>query len=396
MNRRNLLLSSALLPFSGAPACAEGRMTLERLEIFRVHVNRRGSWILVRARSSSGLTGIGDASHGGPDDRKIQMLREMFSLWKGRSAGETEVVRLKAQTLIEQHGVSAAIAFSAIEQCCWDILGKAAGVPAYELFGGSLRENIRNYANLNRATEDRTPAGFATMAAKAVDAGFDAFKLAPFDGMPLPPPDDITAERFMQLGLDCAAAVRKVIGPKRDLLIDVHSRVNLQRGLELARRFEPLQLFWLEEVVKEYGELAAINQAAKMPTAGGEAIYGVREFHRYISSGAVDILMPDVKYCGGMLELKKIAAMAEAAGMPLSPHGPASPVGNIAAAHVCATMPNFLILEYAFGEVPWRAELIDPPEMLVKGQMTVSQRPGLGIELNERTIGRHLVGTMRL
>ena len=331
-----------------------------------------------------------------PDDLKLQMLREMFGLWKGRAAGETENVRQKAQPLIKQHGAAAAIAFSGIEQCCWDILGKAAGVPAYDLFGGSLREKIRNYANLNRATEDRTPGGFAAMAAKAVDAGFDAFKLAPFDGMPLPPPDEATAARFMQLGIDCAAAVRKVIGPKRDLLIDVHSRVNLERGLDLTKRFEPLSLFWLEEVVRGYDQLAAINRAAKMPTAGGEAIYGIHEFHRYIASGAVDIVMPDVKYCGGMLELKKIAAMAEAAEMPVSPHGPASPVGNIAAAHVCASMPNFLILEYAFGEVPWRAELVDPSEELINGEMTLTRRPGLGIELNERTIAKHSIETLQI
>ena len=385
-----------MLPFAGTLAHTAGRLTLESLEIFRVRVNHRGNWILVRARSSSGATGIGDASHGGPDDLKIQMLREMFGLWKSRGAGETELVRQKAKPLIEQHGTAAAIAFSAIEQCCWDILGKAAGVPAYELFGGSLREKIRNYANLNRATEDRTPAGFAAMAAKALDAGFDAFKLAPFDGMPLPPPNEATAVRFMQLGIDCAAAVRKTIGPKRDLLIDVHSRVNLQRGLDLIKRFEPLNLFWLEEVVKEYEELAAINRAAKMPTAGGESIFGIREFHRYIASRAVDIVMPDVKYCGGMLELKKISAMAEAAQMPVSPHGPASPIGNIAAAHVCATMPNFLILEYAFGEIPWRAELIDPPEELISGELTLTRRPGLGIELNEGTIAKHSIETLRL
>jgi galactonate dehydratase len=396
MNRRNLLLSGSVLPFAGIPARAAGRLTLESLQVFRVRVNRRGNWILVKARTPDGLTGIGDASHGGPDDLKLRMLRDMFGLWKGRGAGETENVRLKAQGHVKQHGAIAAIAFSAIEQCCWDILGKAAGVPAYELFGGSLREKIRNYANLNRATEDRTPAGFAAMAAKAVDAGFDAFKLAPFDGMPLPPPDETTAERFMQLGVDCAAAVRKVIGPKRDLLVDVHSRVNLKRGLDLTKRFEPLNLFWLEEVVKAYDELAAIKRAASMQTAGGEALYGIREFHRYIASGAVDIVMPDVKYCGGMLELKKISAMAEAAGMPISPHGPASPVGNIAAAHVCATLPNFLILEHAFGEVPWRAELIDPPEAVIKGEMTLSRSPGLGIDLNERTVTNHSIETVRL
>jgi galactonate dehydratase len=92
-----------------------------------------------------------------------------------------------------------------------------------------------------------------------------------------------------------------------------------------------------------------------------------------------------------MLELKKIAAIAEAADMPVAPHGPASPVGNVAAAHVCVGLPNFQILEFAYGEVPWQPELIDPPEELVKGYLTLSQRPGFGITLNDKTLARYRV-----
>src|SRR2546425_3564598 len=99
--------------------------------------------------------------------------------------------------------------------------------------------------------------------------------------------------------------------------------------------------------------------------------------------------MPDVKFCGGMLELKKISAMAEGAGLQTSPHGPASPVGNIAAAHVCATMTNFLILEFSYGEVPWRAELLDPPEQIVDSALHLSDRPGFGVVLNEKTAARY-------
>jgi len=186
---------------------------------------------------------------------------------------------------------------------------------------------------------------------------------------------------------------RRVIGPNRDLLIDVHSHFDRQHGLELARRFEPLNLFWLEEVTpaEPLDDLAAINQAAAMPTAGGESRYGVEGFYPYIKAGAVDIIMPDVKYCGGVLELKKIAALAQGAGIPVAPHGPASPVGNVAAAHVCATLPNFHILEFSYGEVPWRAEVIDPPEALDRGHIVLSARPGLGIELNEKTLQKYHV-----
>jgi galactonate dehydratase len=128
-----------------------------------------------------------------------------------------------------------------------------------------------------------------------------------------------------------------------------------------------------------------------MPTAGGESRYGVREFLPYVSARAVDITMPDVKYCGGMLELKKIAALSEAAQMPVAPHGPASPVGNMAAAHVCVTAPNFRILEFSVGEVEWRADLVNPAEELNRGFLAPSSRPGLGITLNEKLIA-HLKG----
>ena len=101
-----------------------------------------------------------------------------------------------------------------------------------------------------------------------------------------------------------------------------------------------------------------------MPTAGGESIYGVEGIYPYIKAEAVDIVMPDVKVCGGLLEVKKIAALAEGAGLLVSPHGPASPVGNAAAAQVSATIPSFNILELAYGEVPWRADVIDPPEAI--------------------------------
>jgi galactonate dehydratase len=99
--------------------------------------------------------------------------------------------------------------------------------------------------------------------------------------------------------------------------------------------------------------------------------------------------MPDVKVCGGMLEMKKIAALAEGAGLMTSPHGPASPVGNVAAAHVMATVPNFEIFELAYGEVPWRAELIDPPEQIRDSALILSDKPGLGITLNEKTAAKY-------
>jgi galactonate dehydratase len=253
-----------------------------------------------------------------------------------------------------------------------------------------LHPKIRNYANINRSTEVRTPEAFAALAQRGLDAGFDHFKMASFDGMP----HRGTArerEAHTQVGIDCIAAVRQTVGPNRQVLVDAHSNFNLEKGLELVTRVEHLNLYWLEEVTRDFKDLAAIDRAAKMPTAGGESIFGVHGFLPYIELRAVDTIMPDIKYCGGLLETKKIAAMGEAAGLLCAPHGPASPVGNMAAAHVCATMPNFQILELGFGEVPWRHELIDPPESLDKGILTVPMRPGFGITLNEKTAAKYAV-----
>jgi galactonate dehydratase len=395
MNRRQIfpLALTPLAAAAPAPPASSAKITVTDLEIFQLTVNHRGNWVLPRLRTNTGLTGIGDASHG-HDDVVLGVLRQFFTLLKGRSIFDLEWLREQAQPEIKKTGVPAAIAFSGLEQCLWDLRGKAFGVPVHDLLGGRLRDRIRNYANINRSVTDRTPAGFAAMAERAVAAGFDAIKLAPFDNMPRGLTDPAEIEKYTQLGLDCAAAVRRVLGPKGDLLIDVHSHFDLPHGLELARRFEPLHLFWLEEVTppRPLDWLATINRQAKMPTAGGESIYGVRGFYPYIAGGAVDIIMPDVKMCGGLLELKKIAALGEGAGLTVAPHGPASPVGNVAAAHVCATLPNFHILEFSFGEVPWRAGVIDPPENVLQGgYLSFNGRPGFGIELNEKILAAHQV-----
>jgi galactonate dehydratase len=392
MNRRQFLglltLPTAACRVSPVDDPRLSEITVRGIEIFQVHVNRRGNWVIARVLTSAGLSGLGDASHSGAGDPSMAKLTEYAGWMEGRSILDVEWLRQRAYPEVAQHGRAASCAFSAIEQALYDVQGQAAGVPTYQLFGGKLREAVRNYANINRSTETRDPAAFAKMAASAVEAGFDAIKLAPFDGMPLQG-SAAEIEAHTQLGIECTQAVREVLGPGGDLLIDAHSNFDLKRGMDLLGRMEPLDLFWLEEASPGIADLAAINQAAPMPTAGGESLFGLQENFEYIRGAAADILMPDVKYCAGMLELKKIAAMAEAAGMPVAPHGPASPVGNVAAAQVCAGLPNFEILEFSHGEAPWRAELIDPPEALEKGMLALSARPGFGVRLNETTAARY-------
>jgi galactonate dehydratase len=400
--RRSVLQAMAPLMLAPSLASAAGKAapkyTISGLELVHVRVNKRGNWLLPRVTTANGLSGLGDASQSTSDDQCIGFLKHYADMLRGRSIFDIAWFRRASAPIRAQNGgnygrTPSGVAASAIEQCLWDLQGKALDLPAYELFGGRIQDRLRLYANINRSTEDRSPAGFAGNARKAVAAGFEAIKLAPFDDMPARVTDRAQLEHFMQLGIDCAQAVRDAIGPRRDLLVDVHSHFNRQDGLALAQRFEPLNLYWLEEVCPPdpVDDLAAINKAAKMPTAGGEAIHGVKGFYPYIKAEAVDIVMPDVKVAGGMLELKMIAALAEGAGLMCSPHGPASPIGNAAAGHVMATVPNFEIFEFSFGEIDWRAELVDPPERVENGALILPDRPGLGHTINRKLAARYAV-----
>lgn len=398
MDRRTLLRAAGAGALLASPALAvvaqartAGQHIIGKLEAWRLPVNHRGDWLVLRLNTESGLSGIGDASHGKEDGRTIAYLKQFRELLRGRSIFEVEWFRETTKPIIAQaNDPSAVVAASALEQCMWDLIGKALGVPTYDLLGGALRKRIPLYANINRSTVPRTAVAFAAMAKRAVDAGFRAVKLAPFDEMPVDLSRSADVSRLIESGIAKASAVRAAIGPQRDLLLDAHSRFTLEEGLDLAKRLAPLNLFWLEEVTppEPPAGLAAITEAAPMPTAGGEAIQGLTDFYPYIKAGAVDIVMPDVKICGGMYELKKIAALAEAAGLKVSPHGPASPVGNLAAAQTVATITNFNILEYAFGEVPWRAELLSPAENVSGGELILNSEAGFGHTLNERALSR--------
>jgi galactonate dehydratase len=388
VQRRSLLKGAMAMPLAySLPAIARQVRGHEvaKLEVFRLPVNRRGDWLVLRLHTSDGLVGHGDASHSGNDAATVAALKQLLSLLQGESIFEVERFRAAARKSPGSDSAAAVVAASALEHCLWDLAGQALGVPTHVLFGGALRPSVDLYANINRSADPRTPAGFAAMAEKAVTAGFSAIKLAPFDAMPANLDRRTAVQPLIDQGVACAAAVRQAIGPHHKLLIDAHSRFTRSEGEALAKRLAPLDLFWLEEVTpaEPIEDLVAINRSTVISTAGGESVRYVSGFYDYIRSGAVDIAMPDIKACGGLLELKKIAAIAEGAGMRVSPHGPASPVGGVAAAHVAATLPNFDILEHAFGEVPWRADLTVPPEPIEGGKLLLSTRSGLGISLNE-------------
>ena len=309
MTRRRL----AVLPLAAfaVETRAAPKITITGLETFRIKVNKRGDWIIARVRTSAGITGLGDASQSGNTPGMTpacsDILRQLFALMKGRSIYDIEFLRSMGMPQAITSKLPAAVALSALEQCLWDIQGKVFGVPVYDLFGGRIQPRIRQYANINRSTEPRTPEGFADMAARAVADGFDAIKLAPFDEMPGDPSDAAAIEQHTRQGIACCPSRTPESRPDCRPVNRCPQPLRREARPGSGERLEPLNLFWLEEVTPAVPveDLATINSAAKMPTAGGEHILGVKGFFPYIKAEAVDIVMPDVKFCGGMLELKK-------------------------------------------------------------------------------------------
>ena len=390
-----LVNASTCLSGSFQKVTKKGMITHYEPIIIRVNDVGEGTWDLVRIFTDIGVSGIGEASHSGHYSEKLRALEEVFPLVKGLNPFQVELFRQRFLAKGPHRDGPLTTAFSGMEQAMWDLAGKLAGASVAHLLGGPVRNRIRAYANINRATRgsDRTPEGFAANAKRALIWGFDAIKMAPFDDMPVPEQRQTDWERTAESGLERIAAVREVIGPEIDLLIDVHSRFEVDFTLKMAERLEPYNLFWIEEPVPSTHpeEAGRISKAIDIRTAGGEHLFGMQRFADLLRHGAWDTFMPDVKHCGGILEMRKIAAIAESGGHTCAPHNPTGPVASAASLQCCATMPNFLILEYAWGEVDWSRDLICPREEFVDGHLPVRDSPGLGIDLNLEVLEAHRI-----
>lgn len=365
-------------------AAAVPRGRVKDFRFWAVRATARTVWLIVQVRTDVGLTGLGEASDAfgfaattAAQGREMEAaLGRMVGLMVGRSPLEVAYFR-KAGWGLAKGSLMEATAFSAVEQALWDLAGQMLGVPTHALFGGAVRRSLPMYANINRATTVRTPAGFAETARRAVAEGFRAVKAAPWDGFPA-----VSEEQ----GIACTEAIRAAVGPSVDVMVDCHSFFDVERAVRVARRLEGVGLRWYEEPVapEKVAETVAIRERIRQPMAGGEMLFGVEGFAPLCRAKAVAVIMPDVKHCGGLLALTQIAAMAAADGVSVAPHNPSGPVSTAASLQAAASVANCEILELQWGEVGWRGELVSPGERFVGGEAVVGERAGFGITLNER------------
>ncbi len=364
-------------------------MQITDVEPIVVHVNRRGDWVFLQVHTDEGPIGLGEASHNLNDTLVLATVEVFKQRLVGQSPLSINAIRRDLARL--EGGRISHTALSAIEQALWDIMGQHLGVPIHALFGGAVRERLRLYANVNRHVQDRSPEGFARAARQAVDEGFTAIKIAPFDELRTPDHIRTGPRATWRPGIARVEAVRTAIGDDVDLMVDCHGRMEPSEAILLGEILADYDLMWYEEPVPHIypDQLAYITQRITTPTASAESVFGLEGFRPFLNQRTVDVLMPDVKHCDGLAELRDIANAARLNQQLIAPHNPSGPVATVATAHAVSTIRNFLILEYAWGEVDWRADLLLPREPIEDGYLEVSKAPGLGYRLNPAVIAAH-------
>jgi galactonate dehydratase len=290
-----------------------------------------------------------------------------------------------------RNGVNMA-AISGIETALWDILGQSLGAPIYQLLGGCCRERIRVYADGFFRGADYVAEEYAAKAADAVASGLTALKMDVDE--PIESGHAITGvltSADLRLTEAMVRSVREAVGVKVDLCIDGHGAFDVPSAIRLAQALRDYELMWIEDPVamNSLKAMARVALESETPICTGELLETRFAFRELFECHAADIIMPDLARTGGVMELKRIAAAAETYRIPIAPHNMVGPVCTLASAHVCAATSNFMILEYQLGDVSWIDDLLTEPVRLEDGHIILSDKPGLGVQLNHDAVRKY-------
>lgn len=346
----------------------------------------RTNWVFVTVLTDEGVHGVGEATLEMRELTVAQACQELERYLVGRDPLAIEAFWHDAyRDAYWRGGVVLMSALAGVEMALWDIKGKVLGVPVWQLLGGKVRDRVPCYAN-GWFAPAVTPDEFAEKAKVAVQQGFRGLKWDPF-GSAYMNIDKPALKRAM----DCVEAVVAAVGPEVDILIEGHGRFNVPTAVRIGHQLEEYDVTWFEEPIPPDNPrgMLEVKERVRVPIAGGERLYSRWDFRDYLALGCADYIQPDVSHVGGIGELRKIAAMAEAYHRAICPHNPSGPVANAATLQLAACTPNFFLLETMATDVPYRAEVCNERLDFVDGCIVIPSAPGLGIEINEDAIAAH-------
>jgi galactonate dehydratase len=337
--------------------------------------------------TDEGLTGVGEARVLAKTHTVVEYLKDARRHIVGFDPFDIEAL-YRRMTLFDfgKPGEIVYTGLALVEMACWDIIGKACGQPVYRLLGGKVRDSVPAYAN-GWYTVERRPEDFALAAQRVIDRGYRAMKFDPFGAGDL----ELSRPEFHR-SLDLIEAVHTITKGRAQIMLEMHGRFSPHQAREIARAVERFEPAWIEEPTRpgDIPALRSVRQHTSLPIATGERLYGASEFRELFAQGLVDIVQPDITQCGGVLETKKIASVAEMHSVMAAPHNVGGIVSTMAALHLCLTLRNGKILEHFndFADEGIKQAGTNYPEV-VDGEFRVPDRPGWGVELNEAFIKEH-------
>jgi len=354
------------------------------------------NWVFVKVETDQdGLYGWGEASLEWKTRAVVGCVEDFAPMLVGEDPARIEHLYQKMyRQSFWRVGVIGMSAISGIEQALWDIRGKTLGVPVYDLLGGRVRDKVRMYTHLGggdmkavyeteRARDGKL---FAEKALEVVAKGYNAVKV-----LITPPSEALSPIADYRYAASMMEALRLAVGDQVDIMVDCHGRHSLANAIEFCRVLAPYRPYFIEEPVPpENAELMAeVRRASPVPIATGERLVTRHQFRELFEKNACHVIQPDLCHAGGLLETKKIAAMAEVYMMGVAPHNPLGPVANAAALHFALSTPNFLIQEDMLTDVPWRWDVVKHSLTTENGYWMPTNTPGLGVEIDEKEAKKH-------
>jgi galactonate dehydratase len=351
------------------------------------------NWVFVKVETDTpGLEGWGEASLEWKTRAVAAAVDDLkpFILGDDPTRIEHLYQKLYRQPFFRP-GVIGLSAISGIEQACWDILGKHLGVPVYKLLGGAVRDKVRMYTHLgggemSSVYESFDAARVIDLALQVVARGYTAVKV-----VFVPYSEPLMGVPYVKKFAAVMGLLRDAVGDRVDIMIDFHGRTYPAVAIEYINAVAEYRPYFCEEPVppENIDALAQVRQAVHVPIATGERLVTRHQFREVLEKQAAHVIQPDLCHCGGLLEAKKISAMAEAYYVGVAPHNPLGPIANAAALHFALSTPNFLIQEDMLADVPWRWEVVESALKTENGYWLPCDQPGLGIKVNERAAAQH-------
>ena len=350
----------------------------------------RYPWVFLRIDTEDGLHGIGQAQGGSMAQMVHAAGQHLEPFLVGIDSNRIDYIwnHLFMQfNNTGSRGFGTAL-ISAVDIALWDLRGKRLGLPIYELLGGKFRDNLRMYSN-GWMSGLVTAEEYARGAAETVADGHTALKFDPFfesefhDVEPCQHGHNISPTG-LRLGVERTRAVRRAIGDDVEILIDLHGRYDVAAAVRVGKALGEFNIGWLEEPVPVENEdaLRTVKEQVPMPICVGERLVTRFDFRPILEKQLANYIMPDIVRCGGISEMRKIATMAEAYYVPVSPHDATGPITMAAGAQVMMSTPNFYRLEIAYSELADYNRALSPALPVSDGFYHVSDRPGLGHDLN--------------